>query len=551
MSLNRKAKSKGAKGESFRLLKRILGVARLDLALDHKETRDRLRASSAVEIYERTIEQRRSRRKFLRAAAMSGAALPFALPLLNFPLGNTPQLLAQERKGGILPRIAIVGAGLAGLNAARTLKKAGYDAAIFDASRRSGGRVLSLKDVLAKGITTEFGGEFIDSGHADIFELIKELKLEVIDLVKNEKSLSDGFYFEGKLYKNSDLAKHAKPFVQRVASDAEKLPDSIEAGSEGFARELDRLSISEYLDRVGLTGWFRSLIEVAYLTEYGLECGEQSALNLVTLLAGWEDFSEPQFFGESDERYKVRGGNSLISQGLEQRYAKDIQYGHALEAISAAGSGYKLSFKSAGSGATEYMADFVILAIPFTLLREVRMSFDLPQRKKRAISELGYGMNSKVMLGLSARPWRSKGLTGTFMSDGAMQLAWDNSRMQGGSNGAITFFYGGDAALRSGEGSAEDQAAKVMPEFERLVPGATKLKNGNIHRFHWPTYTFSRCSYSCYRVGQWTSLGGTEITPVGRIFFAGEHCSSDYQGFMNGAAETGRLAAEAVLAALK
>ncbi|MGQ0645243.1 MAG: FAD-dependent oxidoreductase, partial [Elusimicrobiota bacterium] len=58
---------------------------------------------------------------------------------------------------------------------------------------------------------------------------------------------------------------------------------------------------------------------------------------------------------------------------------------------------------------------------------------------------------------------------------------------------------------------------------------------------------FSRGSYACYTPGLWTSLAGAEGEPVGNLFFAGEHCSSEFQAYMNGGAETGRKAAEAIL----
>jgi monoamine oxidase len=90
----------------------------------------------------------------------------------------------------------------------------------------------------------------------------------------------------------------------------------------------------------------------------------------------------------------------------------------------------------------------------------------------------------------------------------------------------------------------------MMPGVERVFPGTQAAFNGRTSRFHWPTHPFTLASYACYRPGQWTTLAGAEIEPVGGLFFAGEHCSYDYQGYMNGAAETGRRAAEAVLDAL-
>jgi monoamine oxidase len=84
-----------------------------------------------------------------------------------------------------------------------------------------------------------------------------------------------------------------------------------------------------------------------------------------------------------------------------------------------------------------------------------------------------------------------------------------------------------------------------------LYPGSRAAFNGNAAGFHWPAHPLSLGSYACYKVGQWTAFAGEEQKPVGNIFFAGEHCSTEYQGYMNGGAATGREAAEAIIAKRK
>jgi monoamine oxidase len=89
-----------------------------------------------------------------------------------------------------------------------------------------------------------------------------------------------------------------------------------------------------------------------------------------------------------------------------------------------------------------------------------------------------------------------------------------------------------------------------MRGIERAYPGATRERNGKVSRFHWPTFPWSKGSYSCYRPGQWTTIAGSEGLPVGNLFFAGEHCSYDFQGYMNGAAQSGADAAKAIMSAV-
>jgi monoamine oxidase len=130
------------------------------------------------------------------------------------------------------------------------------------------------------------------------------------------------------------------------------------------------------------------------------------------------------------------------------------------------------------------------------------------------------------------------------------QLAWANSLLQPGTSGGLTLYSGGKLAIDVGQGSAEAAAARLMPGIERAYPGSTAQRNGKVSRFHWPTFPWTKGSYSCYRPGQWTTIAGSEGLPAGNLFFAGEHCSYDFQGYMNGAAQSGADTARAVMAAV-
>jgi monoamine oxidase len=171
--------------------------------------------------------------------------------------------------------------------------------------------------------------------------------------------------------------------------------------------------------------------------------------------------------------------------------------------------------------------------------------------EENAINNLGYGHNSKLMLGFNSRVWRNYNYSGYVFTDKAIQTGWDNSFGQSGKSGGFTVYGGGKAGLELGTGTAESQSAKFVDQLEKMWPGCKKQYNGKAKRMHWPEYPYSKGSYACYKVGQYTSIRGAEIKPVGNFYFAGEHCSSYYQGFMNGAAETGRMAAQSILKAVK
>jgi monoamine oxidase len=123
-------------------------------------------------------------------------------------------------------------------------------------------------------------------------------------------------------------------------------------------------------------------------------------------------------------------------------------------------------------------------------------------------------------------------------------------QLQAGSAGGLTLLTGGKAGVVVAKSTPEDLARDLLPGVERAFPGGAEWRRGPVWKFGWPTYAWTKGSYSAYKPGQWTSLRGNEAKPVGNLLFAGEHCSLNHQGYMNGGAETGRRAAQAILARL-
>jgi monoamine oxidase len=481
-----------------------------------------------------------SRRRFLRDTAIVGAAVA------------TSGMLGGCRPSGGPPKIVIVGGGMAGLNAAYKLQKAGLASTVYEGSNRTGGRMFTATDLLGAGLTTELGGEFIDTSHAEMLALIDEFGLQRLDtLDPSVESLKKETYFvNGRHYTIAQAARAFVPLAARVAADYESM-DDVDFDTEGGGTVFDQMSIAQYLDGYGASGWLRELLDVAYVTEYGLDPQEQSSLNF-TFLIGTGDLSTPEGFsllGESDERYKVKGGNQQLVDELARRVGPAINLRHKLEAIRSRGEGFRLTFQSDG-GAVDVDADIVVLAIPFSLLREVDIRAPLSPLKQKSIRELAYGNNAKVLVGFETRRWQTLGYSGATYTDEPFQLAWDNSFVQPGTAGGLTLYSGGKAALDVGQGTAEEAARRLMPGVDRAYPGAIGQQNGKVSRFHWPTFPWTKGSYSCYKPGQWTTIGGYEGVPEGNLFFAGEHCSYDFQGYMNGAAQSGADTAVAIMAKL-
>ncbi len=485
---------------------------------------------------------RLSRRQFLH----TGSALGLAA-LTGCRSGPRPDKPARRNA----PSVLVVGAGLAGLTCAWRLQHEGVPVRLFEASKRVGGRMHSLREQFADGQVAELGGELIDSGHTAIRNLCAELQLELEDRWLDAPDLAEVWHFGGQSRSVAEVIEAFVPVAARIDADLEELEDGeITYRTPNGAERLDHLSLAEWLEGCGAEPWFRQLLEVGYVIEYGREAAEQSCLNLLWLIeTGGKEF---RLFGESDERWHIHGGNDRLPTALAGLLSGSIQLQSRLEAVHARpGGGFRCAFNRAGRP-VDVEADLVVLTLPFSMLREVKLACELPDVKRRAIAELAYGTNSKLMLGFSERVWRSAhGASGDVLTDLSVQCTWETSRGQPGKAGILTIFTGGARGVAIGEGTAASQAAAAASALDKIFPGAAAAHEGmGEARFHWPSHAFSKGSYSCYGPGQYTSLRGAEGLPVRGLFFAGEHCSLPWQGFMNGACESGEMVALAILASL-
>jgi monoamine oxidase len=516
----------------FRVLRRSLRLAQ----------GARLAGHSPAEAVERGREAGVSRRAFLKTSAAAAAGAAIEACAARAPR-RTPPLAGRRDE------VVIVGAGIAGLVAAHRLDQAGVPVRIFEAQNRTGGRMFTLRDHFPGGQVVELGGELIDTGHQTLQALCAELGLPLDDLsVVDEGVVHDIWFFGGQRRSEAEVVAAFTPIAARIEADLATIRgEDVTYRETSGAEPLDRLSIDEWLDRAGVTGWVRSLFQVAYTTEYGLPTGRQSALNLLRMI---DPRPEPfRIYGESDERYHVRGGSDLVVGALARGLADRIEVNTALEAVTRRADGVlRLSLRR-GAASRVVDAPYVILALPFTLLRDVKLDVDLPPVKRKAIAELGYGTNAKLMVGFADRVWRSAHRTnGSVTTDLPFQCTWETSRAQAGDAGVLTNFTGGDQGLAVGQGTATDQADAFVRELETVFPGVAAARAGmTAVRFHWPSHPWTRGSYATYLVGQWTTIAGAEAEAVGPLRFAGEHCSLAAQGFMEGGCETGEAAARGLL----
>jgi monoamine oxidase len=490
-----------------------------------------------------------SRRDFVRMLGAAG--------LLTAAGGLAPRFARAGEKPKPGPSggdpVAILGAGLAGLTAAYRLFQAGIPCEIFEGSERTGGRVLTKTAFNKDAMFCELGGELVDSNHADLIALAGELRVEIQEL-KGEDKGADLYFFGDKYYTDEQLVPAFQPFATKVAADLEGIYDA-EENFTAKARKFDELSLAQYLTETGkgVEKWVVDMLRVAYTIEYGREADEQSALNLIALLKA--DTSEGfKIFGDSDESKRIKGGSSSLPNALAKALEGKVRInqGHRLVKMTQAGANVTLSFATGGSS-KEMKFTRVVCALPFTMLRQVEgiEALALGQKKQEAIARLGYGNNAKVMYGFTERWWRNPALklpassNGSIFTDLPLQCTWESSRGQTGESGILTNFLGGGGA----KPFTTERFDKFREELNRVFPGIAAKFDGKRALMNWPEYKFTRGSYTCPLVGQYTTLlnvaGESELG--GRLVFAGEHTSGDFSGFMNGAVQSGNRAAKEIL----
>jgi monoamine oxidase len=498
------------------------------------------------------------RREFLKRAGAAGTVAAVAGPLV----------FARPARAAAAPRIAIVGGGIAGLAAALTLQDKGVSADVYESSGRWGGRMHSDWQEFGTGFWTngqqaELCGELIDSNHKTILQLAQRFRLATVDLIMAQPNgTMDTYWISGAQYPYAQASSDFKPVHNALqgqiqATGYPTLYNSSTAAGQFF----DQMTVYDWITKYvpgGHGSQLGTLLNAAYNEEYGAETTGQSALNLIYLLGYKAGPGTWAIYGASDERYHIAGGNANLPLAIAGALP-NIHTGSAMSAIARNSDGsISVSF---GNGKT-VTADHVILCMSFAVLRTLnykKAGFD--SLKQTAITQLGAGCNVKLNLQFTSRPWNAAGSTGSLYSDQPFQSGWEVTRGQSGTTGILVEYPGASTAQSMGQSSpytttatnpnVTTYAKQFLSQLEPIFPGITAQWNGKAMLSTPFTDPNFRCSYSYWKPGQYTGFSGYEGVRQGNIHFAGEHCSTNFQGFMEGGASEGVRAANEILADLK
>jgi monoamine oxidase len=500
-----------------------------------------------------------SRREILKRGAVGAAAVAIG-----------PAALAREARAASGARIAIVGGGIAGLTAALTLQDKGVYADVYESSSRLGGRMHSDwtefgTGFWANGQQAELCGELIDTNHKTILQLAQRFGLATVDLLGAQPNgTEDTYWMFGADYPYSQASADFKPIHNTLQGQVQATSyPTLYNNYTDAGKFFDNMTIYDWIASYvpgGHGSQMGALLNAAYNEEYGAETTDQSALNLIYLLGYAASPGNFSIYGASDERYHIVGGNSKLPLAIAASLPPgSVHTGYRMTAIAKNNDGsISVSFDN-GSTIT---ADHVILCMSFSVLRTLnyrKAGFD--SLKQTAITKIGSGVNAKLQLQFNSRIWNSYGSTGSIYSDLPLQSGWDVTRGQAGAAGIFVEYPGASVSKSLGQASPYTTnatnpqvttfAQQLLKQMEPIFPGITKQWNGKAMLSTPATDPNFLCSYSYWKPGQYTGFSGYEKARQGNVHFAGEHCSQDFQGFMEGGASEGVRAAYEILADLK
>jgi monoamine oxidase len=424
-------------------------------------------------------------------------------------------------------RVVVVGAGFAGLACAYELASIGYDVTVVEARNRVGGRVLSVSDFVP-GKNVEAGAELIGSNHVHWLAYARKFGLRWLD-VSEEADLESPMVLGGKVI-GGDEAGRLWEGLDAACSTMNALAAPVNAEqpwTSPDAAGLDDRSLRSWIDETRVPADVRAALEANLGGDNGVPTSRLSLLAMLSQVKG----GGLQRFWEETEVYRCRGGN----QQLATRLAAGLGQGRVITgaAVTDIQAGTSPCVVTCADGRT-FECDDVVLATPPTVWQKIRIA---PEPPAALVPQLG--CNTKYLTHVKSRFWAASGRSQYTLSDGDINWTWESTDAQGdaGARG-LTAFSGGDGAERIRALDAPARDAAMAAHFEAWFPGY-KANLAGVRFMDWPGDAWAQGAYSAYAPGQITRVGPALHAGLGRLHFAGEHCSFAFMGYMEGALHSG------------
>lgn len=464
-----------------------------------------------------------NRRHFLRQAAASASLLPF---------GN---IALHAQKTGDAD-VIVIGAGLAGLNAAITLEASGKSVIVLEASKRVGGRLYTLDDVAWKPDT---GGVQVGDGYKRLVAIASRLGVMLNDEPRSasdtliclgeERIIASGWEASA-LNKLSDTERKILPMSLESTLLRGKSPlETLDDWRSGKFASLD-ISMARYLKSNGASDEALRLINIAT---------DNPGLDQTSLL---NSFRSATLFakGGFTKSMMIAGGSSRLPETMAKSLNQPVQFGKVVQSIAQKNEGVTVR---CADGST-FLGKYVIVAIPFPALRKISMIPALTGAQALAVKSLQYTAITQIHAEVKKAFWVEDGLPPSMWTDSPLERIFMYPEADGKPARMLAWING--AGAKKIDAMTDKQIADLaISELKRLRPAS----NGEIAIAlinSWGRNPFAGGSYVKFAPGQVTKLVPHLATPHGNVLFAGEHTALQYTG-MEGALESGERAARQIL----
>jgi len=437
--------------------------------------------------------------------------------------------------------VAVVGAGLSGLCAARALADAGREVVVLEARDRVGGRLLNA--ALGDRATVDLGGQWVGSDHVRVQRLAGELGIEIFPQHGAGRNLLD---VGGKRSRYRGTIPRLGPrvlwdvFVARRRID--RMARAVGAESpwaDERAAEFDGETLADWCRSNVRTEVARELIGLAGRTVWGTGPEELSMLHVLFYVASAGSFDKLIDTEGGAQQDRLDGGAQLLPLGLAESLGERVRLGAPVRRISQDDGGVRVA-----ADGIELEAARAIVAVPPAIAARIEIDPRPPGRPELA-ERLRPGALTKCMALYEEPFWRADGLSGESVTDaGPVTLTFDSSPRDG-SAGVLLGFVGGPEARELATLPVTERRAPVLACFERLF-GRRAARPLEYAEQTWAEEEWSGGGpTSNFGPGGWTGCGSTLREPAGRLHWAGTETATVWSGYMEGALQAGeRVAAE-------
>jgi monoamine oxidase len=477
-----------------------------------------------------------TRRRFLRVAAVAS-------------FGVSGSVTALPRKGAA-KKVLVVGGGLAGLSAAYEMMRAGHDVTLIEARDRPGGRVFTLRDVFSENLYAESGAEIFADTHNFVQRYVKDFGLSVMPS-PGAAGLATLYYLRGERLQAgrsgavnwplnlpleeqrlswSRLAqKYFQPATQEIG-------DPLAPGwpSPEILQKYDGIGVAEMLRQRGASPETIEILRLGYSDAWDNGNGPDSALCLL----------RDEAIGRSPHPFqRIVGGNDRLPLAFAAQLGRRIRYRTAVARIEQDKTRVIVTVTENGRR-HKLSAEYLVCAIPFSVLRSIQIEPTFSSGKQRAIRQLGYISVTRVFVQTKSRFWTQGGLSGYAATDLPVGVIEDCSQGEPGSRGILECYTSGATARRLTALPEQQRVQAVIENLEKVFPG-TRENFEKAVTVAWDADPLARGAFAWFKAGQMSDMLPHMATREGRVFFAGEH-TSPWFGWMQGALQSGNRAAAEV-----